>query len=112
MYGLPWFDFIVAPVYARREVGTRDRLLRLAGRLVREEGPRALTLEAVARRAHVGRGTVRYHFGGKQGLVEALVHEQREHVAELLATLRHGRRAGGRRTTRARARVRSRKVGA
>ncbi|MCP3138658.1 TetR/AcrR family transcriptional regulator [Pyxidicoccus xibeiensis] len=103
MYGLPWFDFIVAPVRAKNEVGTRDRLLRVASRLVREEGPQALTLEAVARRALVGRGTLRYHFGGKQGLVEALVREHREHVSALLATLRWSRRAS---------RVRSRKVAA
>lgn len=88
MFGLPWFDLIVAPAYVKSEEGTRDRLLRAAERLVREQGPGALTLEAVARRAHVGRSALRYHFGGKRGLVEALVREQREHSATLLATLR------------------------
>lgn len=95
MYGLPWFDLIVAPVCARNEEGTRDRLLRAAGRLVREEGPEALTLAAVARQAHVSPSALRYHFGGKRGLVEALVREQREHLATLRAALTW-RRPGGR----------------
>jgi len=85
MLGLPWFDLIVAPVCARRAEGTRERLLRAAGRLVRDGGPQALTLAAVARHAHVSAGTLRYHFGGKRGLVEALVREQRAQVAALRA---------------------------
>jgi AcrR family transcriptional regulator len=72
MFGLPWFDLIVAPVRMKNEEGTRDRLLRAAAGLVREQGPEALTLGAVARRAFVGPGALRYHFGGKRGLVEAL----------------------------------------
>ncbi|NVJ21700.1 helix-turn-helix transcriptional regulator [Myxococcus sp. AM011] len=50
----------------------RARLLRVAEALVREQGLEALTLAAVARRAHVGRGAPRYHFGGKRGLLDAL----------------------------------------
>jgi AcrR family transcriptional regulator len=107
MFGLPWFDLIVAPVHVRREEGTRDRLLRAASRLVREEGPGALTLEAVARRAHVGRSALRYHFGGKRGLVEALVREQREHSAALLSTLRWMHGGGGGRVRRPRRPTRS-----
>lgn len=72
MFGLPWFDLIVAPVRMKDEVGTRDRLLRAAAGLVREQGPGALTVEAVSRRAFVGPGALRYHFGGKQGLLQAL----------------------------------------
>lgn len=96
MFGLPLFDLIVAPVRIKDEEGTRDRVLRAAGGLVREQGPGALTLEAVARRAHVGRSTLRYHFGGKQGLVEALVREQRGPTAALLATLKWKKGGGGR----------------
>jgi AcrR family transcriptional regulator len=107
MFGLPWFDLIVAPVHVRHEEGTRDRLLRAAGRLVREQGPGALTLEAVARRAHVGRGALRYHFGGKQGLVEALVREQREHSAALLASVRWKQGGGASRVRRPRRPTRS-----
>ncbi|QSQ19539.1 helix-turn-helix transcriptional regulator [Pyxidicoccus parkwayensis] len=72
MFGLPWFDLIVAPVRVKTEEGTRDRLLRAAAGLVREQGPEALTVEAVARRAFVGPGALRYHFGGKRGLLRAL----------------------------------------
>ncbi|NMO15783.1 helix-turn-helix transcriptional regulator [Pyxidicoccus fallax] len=108
MFGLPWFDLIVAPVWRiRDEGGTRDRLLQAASGLLREQGPGALTLEAVARRAHVSRGTLRYHFGGKQGLVEALVREQRGPTAALRALLKwkqggRGRVSGPRRPTRSR----------
>ncbi|MCP3098057.1 TetR/AcrR family transcriptional regulator [Myxococcus sp. K15C18031901] len=77
MLGWPWFDLIVAPPCARVAEGTRARLLRVARRLVQEEGLEALTLEAVARRARVGRGAPRYHFGGKRGLLEALSLERR-----------------------------------
>ncbi len=76
MLGWPWFDLIVAPPCARVAGGTRERLLRVARRLVQEEGLEALTLEAVARRARVGRGAPRYHFGGKRGLLEALALEK------------------------------------
>ncbi|MCE9669721.1 TetR/AcrR family transcriptional regulator [Myxococcus stipitatus] len=75
MLGWPWFDLIVAPPCARHVEGTRDRLLSAARRLVREEGPEGLTLEAVARRALVGRGAPRYHFGSKRGLLEALARQ-------------------------------------
>jgi len=72
MLGWPWFDLIVAPPCARHVEGTRERLLSAARRLVREEGLEGLTLEAVARRALVGRGAPRYHFGSRRGLLEAL----------------------------------------
>ncbi|AGC43078.1 hypothetical protein MYSTI_01746 [Myxococcus stipitatus DSM 14675] len=72
MLGLPWFNLIVAPPRARIEEGMRERLLRAADVLVREEGPDALTWEALARRARVGRGTPRYHFRSKQTLLDAL----------------------------------------
>ncbi|AKF85129.1 transcriptional regulator, TetR family [Myxococcus fulvus] len=79
MFGVPWFHFIVAPPRARIE-GMRERLLRAAEGLLREEGLQAVTLEAVARRAHAGRGAPRYHFGGRQGLLEALAARQHPRV--------------------------------
>lgn len=72
MWGLPWFSLIVAPPRARIEEGMRERLLRVARALVREQGPEALTWEVLARRARVGRGTPRYHFRSKQKLLDAL----------------------------------------
>lgn len=72
MLGWPWFHLIVAPPRARIEEGMRARLLRVAEQLVREHGPEALTLAAVARHAHVGRGAPRYHFGTRRGLLDAL----------------------------------------
>ncbi|QSQ17748.1 TetR/AcrR family transcriptional regulator [Myxococcus landrumensis] len=72
MLGLPWFNLIVAPPRARIEEGMRERLLRVADVLMREQGRESLTWEALARRARVGRGTPRYHFGSKQKLWDAL----------------------------------------
>ncbi len=116
MLGLPWFDLIVAPLCARNEEGTRERLLRTAGRLVRDEGPQALTLAAVARLAAVSPGTLRYHFGGKRGLVEALVREQRAHLAAMRAEMAWKREDAPlrrpRRPTRSRALPASRAAGA
>lgn len=80
MLGWPWFHLIVAPPRARIEEGMRERLLHVAEQLVRRHGLEALTLAAVARHAHVGRGAPRYHFGGKRGLVDALERHQRAAV--------------------------------
>src|SRR3954451_17051195 len=52
---------------------TRNRLLNAAGTVVRRDGPRALTLHAVAAAAGVSKGGLLYHFGTKQELIEALV---------------------------------------
>jgi AcrR family transcriptional regulator len=52
---------------------TRRRLLDAAASVVRREGPRALTLEAVAAEAGVSKGGLLYHFATKDALVEALV---------------------------------------
>ncbi|NTX04715.1 helix-turn-helix transcriptional regulator [Myxococcus sp. CA051A] len=85
MLGWPWFHLIVAPPRAGIEEGMRERLLHVAEQLVREHGLEALTLAAVARHAHVGRGAPRYHFGGKRGLVDALEEARRGNVVELRA---------------------------
>src|SRR3954471_24590620 len=52
---------------------TKDRLLNAAGTVVRRDGPRALTLDAVAAEAGVSKGGLLYHYGTKQELIEALV---------------------------------------
>jgi AcrR family transcriptional regulator len=52
---------------------TRRRLLDAAAAVVGRDGPRALTLEAVAAEAGVSKGGLLYHFATKETLVEALV---------------------------------------
>ena len=53
----------------------RDRILRAAHELLAERGPSALTMDAVARLAGVGKGTVFRRFGDRDGLTRALLDE-------------------------------------
>lgn len=66
---------------------TSERILDAALALVVESGMRAVTMDAVADRAGVGRMTVYRRFGGRAGLIEALtVRETRRSLAEIAAT--------------------------
>jgi AcrR family transcriptional regulator len=51
----------------------RDRLLNAAEQVVGRDGVANLTLEAVAREAHVSKGGLLYHFRSKSALVTAIV---------------------------------------
>jgi AcrR family transcriptional regulator len=57
---------------------TRRRLLDAAVAVVRREGPRALTLDAVAAEAGVSKGGLLYHFATKDDLVDALIEDWRD----------------------------------
>ena len=50
-------------------------MITAARRILARDGLSALTLEAVSAEAGVNKASTRYHFGGKQGLVEAVVRE-------------------------------------
>ena len=50
----------------------RDRLLDAAETIVVEEGPAALTIDAVAKATGVTKGGVQYAFGTKEAMVEAM----------------------------------------
>jgi len=52
---------------------TRERLLAAAATVVRREGARGLTLDAVAGEAGVSKGGLLYHFPSKRELVRGLV---------------------------------------
>ena len=54
---------------------TRRRLLDAAAAVVRRDGPRGLTLDAVAVQAGLSKGGLLYHFATKDALVEALVQD-------------------------------------
>lgn len=62
--------------------GTRERLLQAAYELLGEEGLAALTHRRVEDRAGATHGATTYHFGSRDGLVEALVHDnvERDHA--------------------------------
>ncbi|UJA21771.1 TetR/AcrR family transcriptional regulator [Thermoleophilia bacterium SCSIO 60948] len=51
----------------------RRRILEAARRLLRDHGAEALTMQAVAEAAGVGKGTVFHRFGSRDGLTEALI---------------------------------------
>lgn len=64
----------------------RARLLEAAARLVAEHGAAALTMEAVAAAADVGKGTVFRRFGDRTGLLTALLdHSEKKLQAAFLS---------------------------
>ena len=50
----------------------RQKLLDVALQIVVAEGPHAVTLDAVAKRAHVTKGGLQHHFPSKQALLDTL----------------------------------------
>lgn len=56
----------------RKKTIDREVLLDLAEEIVTTQGAAALTIDAVARAAHITKGGVQYSFGTKQGLIDAL----------------------------------------
>ncbi|UMG93097.1 TetR/AcrR family transcriptional regulator [Nocardioides sp. TF02-7] len=66
--------FVDAPPPERRDAArNREALLEAAVELVRSQGVRAVTMEAVAARAGVGKGTVFRRFGSREGLMAAVL---------------------------------------
>jgi AcrR family transcriptional regulator len=57
----------------RDAAANRERILRAARELLAEDGPDALTMQAVATAAGVGKGTVFHRFGDRDGLTQALL---------------------------------------
>lgn len=61
---------------AQTATANRERIVEAAAALYQEQGVVATTLQAIAERADVSRGTILHHFGGADGLVAAVA----EHV--------------------------------
>ncbi|MFI9508385.1 TetR/AcrR family transcriptional regulator [Nocardia sp. NPDC052566] len=69
---------------------SRRRLLEAATELVAEVGPRGTSVQAVAERAGISRGSIAWHFGSKDGLIvevvqhtfETAVQEYRKRIAD------------------------------
>lgn len=57
----------------RKPTISRETLLDLAEAIVREQGAKALTIEALARAANVSKGGIQYSFASKEELVSALL---------------------------------------
>lgn len=66
----------VPPVRRRRSVDdARREILDAAERLLAERGPEAVRVQAVARAIGVSDAAVHYHFGNRDGLLEALLRD-------------------------------------
>jgi AcrR family transcriptional regulator len=75
----------------RRATGeeARGRILEAATEHLRESGPEGLRLSALARELGVSHQAILYHFGSREGLVEAVVHRALESLqAEMAGGLR------------------------
>lgn len=60
---------------ALTEHPTARRMVEAAKQILVSDGLPALTLEAVSAEAHVNKSATRYYFGGKRGLIEAVIEE-------------------------------------
>ena len=74
---------------------TRERLLNAAEQLFAEQGIAVTTLRALTRAAGVNLAAVHYHFGGKEGLLDAVVERRaivmnRERLRDLDQLIRRG----------------------
>ena len=68
----------------RKPTITRDRLLDLAEEIVRDQGAKALTVDALAQAAGISKGGVQYTFASKEELVRALVERWTSKFDEVL----------------------------
>ncbi len=66
------------PTVRRDAARNREALLDAAAELVRRDGIDALTMDAVASRAGVGKGTVFRRFGSREGLMASLLNHREE----------------------------------
>ena len=57
---------------ARTAAATRQRIVDAAADLYQEQGVNSTTLQAIAARADVSRGTILHHFGDSSGLLDAV----------------------------------------
>nr|WP_281360701.1 TetR/AcrR family transcriptional regulator [Psychromicrobium silvestre] len=56
----------------------REKLLNIAAQMIQERGVGCLTMDGLAERAKVGKGTIFRHFGSRSGLLESLLDHTEE----------------------------------
>ncbi len=66
---------------------TRARLIDAARALFAEDGARKTTVQGIAERAGISRGSIAWHFGSKQGLVAAVVTDAFDWLAERVSAV-------------------------
>jgi AcrR family transcriptional regulator len=73
--GLTELPVVGAPTERADAARNRDRILCAAARLFAEQEPHAVSMDAIAAAAGVGKGTVFRRFGDRSGLMRALLDE-------------------------------------
>ncbi len=71
----------------RKPTITREGLLEIAERIVRNDGASGLTIDALAKAAGISKGGVQYSFSSKDDLVRALVERWTRQFDELLGEI-------------------------
>ncbi|WGW11040.1 TetR/AcrR family transcriptional regulator [Saxibacter everestensis] len=72
---------------------TREKILDALEKVLVQDGPQAVTLEAVAKSAGVSKGGLLYHFGSKQELIGGLVDRLAEVTDKEIAEARTGQQS-------------------
>ncbi|MFC4336154.1 TetR/AcrR family transcriptional regulator [Salininema proteolyticum] len=75
---------------SKQEISTRDRILNAVESLLKEQGSKGVTLDAVAASAGVSKGGLLYHFGSKSELYDGVVARLREREQHYLDEARNG----------------------
>jgi AcrR family transcriptional regulator len=86
---------VTAPDPAGEQLPTERRLLLAAERLFAERGIDAVSVRAINAAAGANVAAVHYHFGSKEALLEALIHERSQEVSERRGVLLDRLEAGG-----------------
>ena len=72
---------------AERTAATRERIVRAVVESISEVGFQKTTANEITRRAGVTWGAVQHHFGGKDGILDAVLEESFERFATRLAAV-------------------------
>jgi len=83
----PCFGKAAGRPRAADKVARREALLHTAGRLFLEKGYSKVSLEMIAREAHVAVRTIYVKFGGKAGLLNAIIANGRAHHMSGMASM-------------------------
>ena len=76
---------VVRRTQAERTAATRERIVRAVVESIAEIGFQKTTANEITRRAGVTWGAVQHHFGGKDGILDAVLEESLERFASRLA---------------------------
>jgi AcrR family transcriptional regulator len=78
------FEGVTTQTMPGNRTGTRAKLFQAAASLIAAQGLHATTIDQIVERAGVAKGTVYYHFKGKDELFQALLVEGLKQLADML----------------------------